>query len=164
MLLLRKGLRVDDVGGSGVLGDVAAGGFCCHAIGLAVCEEVVGDVIELIRIVHLEAGSGIKQIACLTEVMVVGTNDDGNAIDSSFRDVVNAYAEAAAHHCQLTIAIDAGEEPEAVNDEDVGSGDILLGGLRIAQDMTPVEGLLDSAEVVLTNLMWSDDEAKRAEG
>ena len=70
MLLLRKGLRVDDVGGSGVLGDVAAGGFCCHAIGLAVCEEVVGDVIELIRIVHLEAGSGIKQIACLTEVMV----------------------------------------------------------------------------------------------
>lgn len=164
MLLLRKGLRVDDVCGTGVLGDIAAGGFCGRAIGLGICEKVVGDVIELTRVVHLEAGSGIKQIARLAEVLVVGTDDDRDAIDRCFWDVVNANAEAAAHHCQLTIAVDAGEEPEAVDDEDIGSGDILLGGLRIAQDATTVESLLNGAKVVLANLMGSDDESERAEG
>ena len=154
-----KCLRINDVGGTGVVGDIAAGSVGGTAIGVGIREEMVGDAIELLGIMNLKAGSGIQQITGLAEVLVVGTDDDGDAIDRTFGDIMDAYAEATAHHCQLTIAVDAGEESEAVDDEDICCGDILFGGCRIAQDMVAVECLLNGMKMVLANLMGCNDEA-----
>ena len=66
---------------------------------------------------NLEATTIGLQPLCLTEALIVGTEEYGHSPYRSLKDIVYSHAEATAHVCHLTIMVDAGEQSEAVDYE-----------------------------------------------
>ena len=89
-------------------------------------------------------------------MLVVGTEDDGHSPYAGFQRVVDANTEAAAHIGHGTIAVDAAEQSEAVDDQHVGIGDILQCRLGVSHDLAFCLGD-DLLEMIFTDDVWRDD-------
>lgn len=113
-----------------------------------IVKKVVERCVEVLLVVHLETTAQTKEVLCLAEILVVGTNQDGDTIHSSLRHIVDAHTKATTHIGYLAIAIDAAKETKAVDDETVHLGNVegvvLLGfllGIGIATEGTSQLGL-----------------------
>lgn len=97
--------------------------------------QPVDRSIEHSLIRNLKASAQFQKILSLTEALVVGPDEDRDAVDCSLRYVVNAHAESAAHISDVRIAIDTGEQTEAVDDQAIRILDVCIAILnfRIAE-------------------------------
>ena len=104
------------VGGAGLTIDVGG----CLLAGLlqegGIGGEAVHEALEVLVAGDLEAATLSLQALGLLELLVLRAEDDGHAPDGCLEGVVDAHAEAAAHVGHGGIAIDAGEQAEAVDD------------------------------------------------
>ena len=114
-LIRQEKLLVDAVGGTRVGVDVVAGGAACLLQGVVVAEQAVEDSMALLCIVYSKSSTTLLEFESLAELLVTWAEDDGNAIDSSLRDVVNARAKTTANVGDFAIAIERGEDAEAVD-------------------------------------------------
>ena len=76
------------------------------------------NAVEVGSIMYLHAAATGLEALSLLETLVVGTEDNGNIPYCSLQGVVDAYSETATDVGDIGIAIDAGEQAEAIDDED----------------------------------------------
>ena len=72
---------------------------------------------EIVVRMYLDASSILLQVLSLLESFVVGAEEDGNTPYCSFGKIVDTHAEAPAHIRHISVAVDAGQEAEAVDEE-----------------------------------------------
>ena len=73
---------------------------------------------KLLVVVDLETTT-LLQTLSLLELLVVGTEEYGHIPDSSLQQIVDSHTKTASDIGHITIMINAGEQSEAVDDEDV---------------------------------------------
>jgi len=137
--------------------DVVAGMLAKLAHDVGVVDHALHDALEVGGAAYLDAATARLETLCLLEALVVGPEDDGDVPDGSLEGVVDAYAEAATDIGDVGIAVDAGEQSEAVDEEHVGIADVVGCRLSIAHDLTTRELLLDGSEVVGIDDVGCDD-------
>lgn len=105
----RNGDEIDGlenlVDGTGIACDVSAGLSTRFPKQCLVFLKLLKQSLVLVGRMYLKAGALLEQGLSLSEIAVVGSDDDGNTIDCGFRDVVNAYTKAAADVGQFAVAI-----------------------------------------------------------
>ncbi len=72
---------------------------------------------EIVVGMYLDASSILLQVLSLLESFVVGAEEDGNTPYCSFGKIVDTHAEATAHIRHISVAVDAGQEAEAIDEE-----------------------------------------------
>ena len=125
---------------------------------------VVGEALhecgKLVVVFDFETAATGFQSLSLLEFLVVGAEDDGHVPYSCLQRVVNAHTETAADVSNITIIIDAAQQSEAVNDERIGLGCLLAGGLSKANDPTtpdPLSNFPRGGRGLLGNGEFSDN-------
>ena len=95
------------VGRPGMVGDILArcGAGIFHHIRM--CHEVVEERLEILRTLDFETASSRQEVLGFAETVVVGTDDDGNAVDRCLGDIVDTHAESATDIRHAGIAVDA---------------------------------------------------------
>ena len=156
-LSVKKKIVVDAVGGAGVVVDVVAGGAASLLQGVVVAEQAVEDSMALLCIVDSKSSTTLLEFESLAELLVTWSEDDGNAIDGSLRDVVNARAKTTANVGDFAIAIERGEDAEAVDYQAVERCWVDALELCVTSNGA-IYACHHSVETVLVELMRSDDE------
>lgn len=125
-----------------------------------IVSELVHDTGEVVGIGDLDASAAGLEFLGFLELMVVGTEDDGEIPYCCLGEVVDAVAEATADIGDGAVLIDGGEETETVDDENLGIDDV--GGtanLGIAYNLAVGDELLHNhVEMALGDDMGRDDE------
>ena len=98
-------LVVNQLGSTQMALDVLLGDGAAATQVLRVTEQLVHDSSELVSSAYREAAATGYQVVRLAELAVIGSENDGDAIDRRLIDVVDATAETTAHHSQLSIAV-----------------------------------------------------------
>ncbi len=98
-----------------------------------------------------------EQVLCFLKLPIVGTKKNRDTIYCSLWHIVNTHAKATSHIGHLTIAIDAAEQAETVDNKTIGSGNALACGLREPKSGT-LEFSFNLTQMPLINDMGSKDE------
>ena len=104
-----------------------------------------------------EAEAALDELAHLTMLVHLGSEEDGDAVDGRLQRIVYALAEASPDPGVAPIAVDGGEQPEAVDDEAVVVPRRSRLQLAVADRGTGELGL-NGLEVLLVDLVGGDDE------
>ena len=156
-LSVKKKIVVDAVGSAGVVGNVVAGCAAGLVEGVVVTEQAVEDSMALLCIVDSKSSTTLLEFESLAELLVTWAKDDRNAIDGGLRHVVNARAKTTANVGDFAIAIERGEDAEAVDYQAVERCWVDALELCVARHWA-CDACNHRVETVLVELMWSDDE------
>ena len=141
---------------SAQVGDIVSRAVAGSVYVLRMLGKHLHDAVEVSIVVDLQSATALQQALGLGEMLVVGTEDDGNSPHAGFQRVVDADAETATHIGDGAIVVDAAEQSEAVDDEHVGVGYVLRRRLGVAHDLAFDLGD-DLLEVVLADDVRRND-------
>ena len=137
--------------------DICAGRLSRSSAGVKVGEKRIEASREGGRVGDGEGAATSDEVEGLAKLVVVGTEEHGDAVDRSLGGVVNAVAEAAADVGDAGVAVNGRKETEGVDDEAVDARGRVGIGAGEAQGRTGEAGL-NGGEVRLVDLVRSEDE------
>lgn len=141
---------------SAQVGDIVSRAVAGSVYVLRMLGKHLHDAVEVSVVVDLQSAAALQQALGFGEMLVVRSEDDGNAPHAGLQCVVDTDTEATAYIGHRTIVVDAAEQSEAVDDEHVGVGYVLRRRLGVAHDLAFDLGD-DLLEVVLADDVRRND-------
>lgn len=102
---LAKEVVIDARGGASVTGDVVACSIAGSRAGNGVAQELVEDIVALLRSTNGKTSTAGVQLYCLAELLVLGTENHRDAIDGSLGNIVDAAAKSTTNVGNRAITI-----------------------------------------------------------
>ena len=126
---------------------------------LGVGSETIHLTGEILIAANLET-TALLQSLSLLELLVVGAEEHGHIPYGSLQQVVDTHAKASTHVGHVAIVVDARQQAEAVDDQDIGVLRVLrvFRKAGIADDLATFEKLLYLLQMILADDMRGDDE------
>ena len=110
-------MLINHGGSSSVLVNVVA--CCASSLGdvRRIFQEVIHNGGEILGVLDAFTSSIGDECHRFGKSLVIGADDDRNAVDRSLGHVVDAHTKATTHISHCGIAIDGREQSVAINDE-----------------------------------------------
>ena len=121
--VLKFNIREDALGGTRELLHVVASLCSCLFKIIGIARETIHQTCKVLIACYLESTLTGFQTLSLVELLIVRAKDDGHIPNRCFQRVMDTNTKTSAYVGHVSIVIDAGEETEAVDDEDITRGE-----------------------------------------
>ena len=90
---------------TGIVSYIISGFFPSFIQGFIVVQEIVHNLLEILRSLYFKATLALKQPLSFTEPLVVGAENDWHTIYGSFQYIVNTYPESTSDIGNFSVAV-----------------------------------------------------------
>ena len=90
---------------TGIVPYIVPGFLSCFIQGFIVVQEIVHNLLEILRSLYFKATLALKQALSFTEPFVVGAENDRHTIYGSLQHIVDTYPESTSDIGNFSVAV-----------------------------------------------------------